>query len=63
VIQHAHEQPTLPKDHRGYAWLPSGRVVFWTGKLAIGLRYSPSKTSPAGHGMEAVQSAMTKAKQ
>lgn len=58
MIQHAHERPALPQDHRGYAWLPSGRVVFWTGRVAIGLRYSPNKSAPAPHGMEAVQDAM-----
>ena len=32
----------VPKDYVGPVALPgTGRMVFWTGRIAIGLRYAP----------------------
>jgi len=32
----------VPKDYIGPVALPgTGRMVFWTGRIAIGLRYAP----------------------
>ena len=31
----------LPPDHVGPVALPTGRMVWWTGRVAIGLRHQP----------------------
>lgn len=31
--------PRVPPDYRGPLTLPSGRVVWWTGRVAIGIRH------------------------
>ena len=36
------EKGWVPKDYIGPVALPgTGRMVFWTGRIAIGLRYAP----------------------
>lgn len=36
--------PAVPKDYVGPMLLPgTGRLVFWTGRVAIGLRHQPHK--------------------
>jgi hypothetical protein len=38
----------LPKDHRGPVVISdTGRTVWWTGRVAIGLRYEPPYRSEA----------------
>ncbi|MEO7243529.1 MAG: hypothetical protein ABIX12_00030 [Rubrivivax sp.] len=42
MLSGALEQPpvALPKGYVGPAWLPgTGRMIFWTGRVAIGLRH------------------------
>lgn len=29
----------IPTSHRGPVFLPTGRMVWWTGRVAIGLRH------------------------
>jgi len=44
-IQHHHDAPPvdLPSGYVGPAWLPgTGRMIFWTGRVAIGLRHEPA---------------------
>jgi hypothetical protein len=44
----------LPKDHRGPVVLSdTGRRVWWTGRVAIGLRYEPPQRG-AVHGQSAL---------
>jgi hypothetical protein len=44
----------LPKDHRGPVVLSdTGRKVWWTGRVAIGLRYQPPHRSVI-HGQSAL---------
>lgn len=44
----------LPKDHRGPVVLSdTGRKVWWTGRVAIGLRYEPPHRSVV-HGRSAL---------
>jgi hypothetical protein len=31
----------MPPDHVGPVALPTGRMVWWTGRVAIGLRHQP----------------------
>ena len=41
------EKGWVPKGYVGPVALPgSGRIVFWTGRIAIGLRYAPDGRSP-----------------
>jgi hypothetical protein len=38
------EQGWVPQGYVGPVALPgTGRIVFWTGRIAIGLRYAPSQ--------------------
>jgi hypothetical protein len=38
------EKEWVPKGYVGPVALPgTGRVVFWTGRIAIGLRYAPAE--------------------
>jgi hypothetical protein len=32
-------RPNLPQDYKGPVSLPTGREVYWTGRVAIGLNY------------------------
>ena len=37
--------PGVPAGHRGPVYLVgSGRLVFWTGRVAIGLRHEPQRS-------------------
>jgi hypothetical protein len=29
----------IPDGYRGEAWLPTGKKIYWTGRVAIGLRH------------------------
>jgi hypothetical protein len=43
ILSSALEQPpvALPQGYVGPAWLPgTGRMIFWTGRVAIGLRHA-----------------------
>ncbi|MEP7282057.1 MAG: hypothetical protein ABI696_08770 [Rubrivivax sp.] len=43
ILSGALEQPpvALPHGYVGPAWLPgTGRMIFWTGRVAIGLRHA-----------------------
>jgi hypothetical protein len=33
----------FPPEQRGPVSLPTGRTVFWTGRVAIGLRHQPTR--------------------
>jgi len=38
------EQGWVPKGYVGPVALPgTGRIVYWTGRIAIGLRYAPAE--------------------
>lgn len=38
------EESWVPRGYRGPVMLPgTGRLVWWTGRIAIGLRYSPHR--------------------
>lgn len=38
------EKDWVPKGYVGPVALPgTGRIVFWTGRIAIGLRYAPNE--------------------
>lgn len=37
------EFPSVPRGYKGPITLPSGRVVYWTGRVAIGIRHAPSR--------------------
>ena len=41
----------LPRGYSGPAWLPgTGRMIWWTGRVAIGLRHQPAPRHDArGH--------------
>ena len=46
----------VPPGYRGPVALPgTGRVVYWTGRVAIGLRYEPPRRAEFGFGMEELQ--------
>lgn len=50
-----HDDPAvmalMPRDHVGPVTLPgSGRLVYWTGRVAIGLRHQPTHRQPARGG-------------
>jgi len=37
------DQGWVPQGYRGPVALPgTGRIVYWTGRIAIGLRYAPA---------------------
>jgi len=36
--------PSLPPGYTGYAVLPHSRLIYWTGRVAIGLRYERPRT-------------------
>lgn len=38
--------PTFPPDHRGLVYVESGRPVWWTGKVCIGLRNGQRAEAP-----------------
>ena len=43
------EQGWIPKGYVGPVAMPgTGRMVFWTGRIAIGLRYAPAQP-PLSH--------------
>jgi hypothetical protein len=47
-VLRAHEAPPVPvpPGHRGPVMLPgTGRMVWWTGRVAIGLRHEPPRRS------------------
>lgn len=49
----------VPVGHRGPVMLPgTGRMVWWTGKVAIGLRYEPPRRLELGLSMEQVQTGL-----
>ena len=44
-IRHRNGAPPvdLPRGYVGPAWLPgTGRMIWWTGRVAIGLRHEPA---------------------
>ncbi len=46
AIHHQSEVPpvSMPSGYTGPAWLPgTGRMIFWTGRVAIGLRHEPPR--------------------
>lgn len=47
----------LPSGYVGPAWLPgTGRMIWWTGRVAIGLRHQlPSRVEPHAHSSVWVQ--------
>jgi hypothetical protein len=48
----------LPKGYVGPAWLPgTGRMIWWTGRVAIGLRHEP-RPEPALQSTAWVQDVM-----
>jgi len=45
-IHHHHDAPpvNVPNGYVGPAWLPgTGRMIYWTGRVAIGLRHEPAQ--------------------
>jgi len=50
----------LPKGYVGPAWLPgTGRMIWWTGRVAIGLRHEPRRPAePPVHSTAWVQDVM-----
>lgn len=47
---HAEAPPaTIPNGHVGPFYLPgSGRLIWWTGRVAIGLRHEPAQQEAIG---------------
>lgn len=46
-ILHSKDAPPfgVPHNHKGLTHLPgTGRLVYWTGRVAIGLRFTPPAT-------------------
>jgi hypothetical protein len=41
-------RPNLPKEYKGPVTLHTGREVFWTGRVAIGLNYFPRQRNDDG---------------
>lgn len=43
----SHAAPVdVPAGYTGPAWLPgTGRMIWWTGRVAIGLRHTPQKSA------------------
>ena len=51
--------PGIPPGHIGRATIPeSGRVIYWTGRVAIGLRYQPAANTELGICAEQVQTTL-----
>lgn len=51
--------PGIPPGYVGPAVLPgTGQVVYWTGRIAIGLRYRRPDHQPIGEGMQILQAAL-----
>ncbi len=49
----------VPAGYVGPVALPgTGRVVYWTGRVAIGLRYQPPRSLELGLGMDELQRAL-----
>ena len=61
-IDHSSSAPpvTIPRDHVGEFVIPgTGRLVWWTGRVAIGLRYQPQRSGePPGQSALWVQKLM-----
>ena len=51
-----------PSDYRGEMYV-GGRKVWWTGVVAIGLRYEPNNTGALSLSAERVQDALKEKKQ
>ena len=48
--------PHLPPHYRGFALLHErDRLIYWTGRVAIGLRYDPPRTAPITRAEEFAQ--------
>jgi hypothetical protein len=54
----------VPDGHVGPIVLASGRMVYWTGRVAIGLRHDArhGRVEPLGHGGEWLQSLMLRSR-
>jgi len=51
--------PGIPPGYVGPAFLPgSGQAIWWTGRVAIGLRYGRPANQSVGHDMQALQAAL-----
>lgn len=51
--------PGVPPGYVGPAFLPgTGQPVWWTGRVAIGLRYQRPDHRPVGAGMQTLQAAL-----
>jgi hypothetical protein len=60
-IHHSESAPPLgvPPGHVGWVYLPgTGRLAWWTGRVAIGARYQPPQHHPVGEGMQRLQVAL-----
>ncbi len=54
----------IPQGHVGPYVLGSGRMIYWTGRVAIGLRHQPHRRSgePLAHGAAWVQNMMLRSR-
>jgi hypothetical protein len=51
--------PGIPPGYVGPAVLPgTGQLIYWTGRVQIGLLYRPPQHQPIGEGMQALQAAL-----
>jgi hypothetical protein len=51
--------PGIPPGYVGPAIVPgTGRAIFWTGRVAIGMHYQRPDHQAFGHGMQALQAAL-----
>jgi hypothetical protein len=61
ITHHSEAAPPagVPSDYVGPVVLPgSGRLVYWTGRVAIGLRHKPQLSTQPSASAEALQRAL-----
>ena len=61
AIEHSSSAPpvTIPPGHVGPFVIPgTGRLVWWTGRVAIGLRHQPQRSEPLGQSSMWIQRLM-----